>query len=172
MPGRRRTTTSGLFVACTENVLLVLFLYTLLNGLMELVMPADFSPAMRGALISQLVLVIVTGALVLGISLWDRAREMGVVFFSAERKEEEPSEKNEVERWIMERMALCRWEWGCVSVPINIERILTRFFATAGLLCLCAAPTVPCPLDSCCCSLQSFCRRPLDWGWTHLLSIA
>ena len=95
-------------MACTENVLLVLFLYTLLNGLMELVMPADFSPAMRGALISQLVLVLVTGALVLGISVWDRAREMGIVFFPPERKEEKLSEKNEVEHWIVERMALCR----------------------------------------------------------------
>jgi hypothetical protein len=66
--------TSGLFVVCSENVFVVLFLYTLLNGLMELIHPADYSPAMRGIMVSQLVLTVITGTLILLHAAYDRSR--------------------------------------------------------------------------------------------------
>lgn len=66
--------TSGLFIASSENVLFVCILYGLLSGIMSMVMPIDFSPLMRGAMQSQLVLVILSGGLLVAISAMDRVK--------------------------------------------------------------------------------------------------
>ncbi len=92
--------TSGLFVACSENVFVVLFLFTLLNGLMELLRPSDFSPAMRGAMTAQLVLVLMTGIFILLLAGWDRARHL----FSSGEEEQEDEKKKPVHLWIRERL--------------------------------------------------------------------
>jgi hypothetical protein len=41
---------SGLFLACAENIVTSSVLYSVLAGIMDTVMPSDFSPAMRAAM--------------------------------------------------------------------------------------------------------------------------
>lgn len=67
-------TTSGLFVVCTENVILVLILHQLLSGIMNVSVPLDFSPLMRGTMQAQLVLVLFTAAIILIVSARDRSQ--------------------------------------------------------------------------------------------------
>lgn len=64
---------SWLFVAAAENVLLSVLGYPMLTGLMDLTFPADFSPGMRGVLLSQLVLVLIAAAWMAGLSFADRS---------------------------------------------------------------------------------------------------
>lgn len=83
--------TSGLFVACTENAVLVLLLHFMLSGIMGFVMPFDFSPCMRGTMQSQLGLVIATVACIAVVSAWDRSRII------ASRMSEYQEDSNEYE---------------------------------------------------------------------------
>ena len=102
--------TSGLFVACAENVFLVLFFYALLGGLMDLVMPIDFSPAMRGVLNAQLALALLTGGLILGQAAVDRTRLLVSVPASGDDTLSSSSVTSEpVEQWIVQRLVKCRW---------------------------------------------------------------
>ncbi len=68
--------TSALFIACAENVILSLVVNTLLSGIMELVAPADFAPAMRASILSQVVLVVVTSVGIAVLSAVERARHI------------------------------------------------------------------------------------------------
>jgi hypothetical protein len=66
--------TSGLFLSTAENVVIAAVLYTLLAGVMDLVYPTDFSPAMRGAMLSQLLAALLTGVAVTVLCVADSSR--------------------------------------------------------------------------------------------------
>jgi hypothetical protein len=67
-------TTSGLFVSASENLVTGILLFLFLSGFMTVVTPSDFSPSMRGVLISQLVLLILTALFLLVAALMSRTR--------------------------------------------------------------------------------------------------
>ena len=107
--------TSALFVACAENVVLSLVVYTLLSGLMELVAAADFAPAMRASIFSQVVLVMVASVTIAVLSAGDRARvilsnnkDAAEDALGDERKEEVNSDDHDnapLFKWISDRRA-------------------------------------------------------------------
>ncbi len=60
-------------MACAENLVTSAILYPVLVGIMDIVMPSDFSPAMRAAMLSQVILVCTTMVILLGVSVFDRS---------------------------------------------------------------------------------------------------
>lgn len=117
---------SGLFVSCAENVFFVMFMHALLSGLMDLLRSADFSPGMRGVMFSQLVLALVTGGLILGLSAWDRTR----LVFGAADGAPPPDQGSPIEQWVMQRLDRAKLTLGvCNAYCVFTLALFLLFFS-------------------------------------------
>jgi hypothetical protein len=84
-------TSSALFVPLAESLFLVLVFYFAASAVMDQTMPADFTPAMRSMLFSQLLLVLVTTFMHFVIAMADRSQ---FVLPEADAVDADDSQKN------------------------------------------------------------------------------